>query len=111
MDTCYALHSMKAHFTHAALTDPEVLEQLLLAEAEVAAALALLDGLGVRCDVLLELLLEIGLEVALGTLEFLQFALRRLQTCKTHVLSVEGRHTTFLWQQFSGSPKKKTHQS
>ena len=51
---------------------PEVVEETILFESEVIAALALVDVVYVSGDVLLELLLVVGLELTLRALEFLQ---------------------------------------
>ena len=52
-----------------------MLQEVILVEGEVVAALALVDVLGMAGDVVLVLLRVIALEIALGALEFLQLTL------------------------------------
>ena len=60
-----------------------MLQEVVLVEGEVVAALALVDVLGVGGDVVLVLLRVVGLELTLGALQLLQLTLGRLQACNT----------------------------
>ena len=57
------------------LPDLEMLQEVILVEGEVVAALALVDVLRVTGDVVLVLMRVVALEVTLGALELLQLTL------------------------------------